>query len=740
LPGFHNVCIRGSVPPHWGGVGDNVITDEMIANDIYNNSFKTVTISINPIPQDLNSVNFVDTIKVYTEKSLQQGWIKTQLTTDKYNGYLTTAKTALQQNNISLARANLQNILHNVDIDSSGAITSEAYALLRYNTEYLLSKLPQPPSGLPVKLENSNGAKLPGGSLQYYEGGWKNAVDNGDGTFTVDTQLKTVSLRMTYEYGSQTKSNVSVGTDTIVFQTVNALVKLQDSSGNAIDTGKVQYYAGGWRNFGSTIKGTASKELLAANYTFRISYGYASNDKAQNLDTNSTVIFKTVSTSVQLKDSQGNLITVPSTVQYYSGGWRQFGTTENGAASKELLPNNYTFRMSYGFASNDKAQNIGTNPTVVFQTVNTNVELRNSLNNLIDQGTVQYYSGGWRNFGSTNNGVASKELLPNNYTFRMSYGFASNDKAQNIGTNPTVVFQTVNANVELRNSLNSLIDQGTVQYYSGGWREFGTAENGAVSKELLPNNYTFRMTYGFASNDKAQNIGTNPTVVFQTVNANVELRNSLGNLIDNGTVQYYSGGWREFGTTTNGVANKELLPNNYTFRMSYGFASNDKAQNIGTNPTVVFQTVNANVELRNSLNSLFDQGTVQYYSGGWREFGATTNGVANKELLPNNYTFRMTYGFASKDKAQNIGINSTVTFSTVLCTVRVKNIQNQPIDNAAVSYYSGGWRQIGTTINGEITKELLPVNLTFRVSYQGTQQDKTQNLSANSIVDFTIGQ
>ncbi len=135
-----------------------------------------------------------------------------------------------------------------------------------------------------------------------------------------------------------------------------------------------------------------------------------------------------------------------------------------------------------------------------------------------------------------------------------------------------------------------------------------------------------------------------------------------------------------------------------------------------------------------------DQGTVQYYSGGWREFGTTTNGVSNKELLPNNYTFRMTHEFISNDKAQNIGTNSTVTFSTVLCTIRVKDSQNQPVNNALASYYSGGWRQIGTTVNGEITKELLPTNLTFRISSGSIQQDKTQNLSTNSIVDFTLGQ
>jgi hypothetical protein len=357
---------------------------------------------------------------------------------------------------------------------------------------------------------------------------------------------------------------------------------------------------------------------------------------------------------------------------------------------------------------------------------------------LMDTGAVQYYAGGWRSFGTTLGGIASKELLAGSYSFRMAYAYASKDKQQDIGVNPTVVFQTVNASVQLKNSQGSLIDQGVVQYYSGAWRDFGVTTNGVATKELLPNNYSFRMTFAYASKDKQQDIGTNPTVVFQTVNAQVQLQNSQGSLMDQGTVQYYSGAWRDFGVTASGVATKELLPNNYSFRMTFAYASKDKQQDIGANPIVVFQTANATVQLRNSQGNLIDQGTVQYYSGAWRAFGVTGNGQATKELLPNNYSFRMTYEFVSNDKVQDISVNSTVTFSTVLCTVRVKDAQGHSVDGAQASYYSGAWRQMGATVNGEITKELLPANLTFRITYGATQQDKTQNLSTNNVVEFTL--
>jgi hypothetical protein len=599
LPGIVNYHAQGFRNPADWGI-DNPNYKSRTEWDLFNNAYIGKTIGPIDPSNPFVPLGFLDTLISYTTQSRALDWIKDQATANKYLGYIASAKTTLQQNNLTATRTKLQQVLQDVNVDSTSHLTTEAYALIRYNTEYLLAQLPTaPPPGCAVKLINSAGTKLIRGALQYYEGSWKDAVNNNDGTFFVNTTKTTLSLRMTYEYGSQTKSNVAVGYDTVAFQTVNAQIQLQNSSGVLIDTGSVQYYAGAWRNL---------------------------------------------------------------------------GTTTNGIATKDLLPNTYSFRMTYAYASKDKQQDISTNPTVVFQTVNASVQLQNSQGALMsapsgDQGTVQYYSGAWRDLGATTNGVANKELLPNNYSFRMTYAFASKDKQQDISTNATVVFQTVNAAVQLQNSQGSLIDQGTVQYYSGAWRDLGTTTNGVANKELLPNNYSFRMTYAFASKDKQQDLSTNPTVVFQTVNATVQLKNSLGN----------------------------LMP-----------------------------------------APLGDQGTVQYYSGAWRTLGTTTNGTANKELLPNSYSFRMMYEYVSLDKSQDISTNNTVSFLTVLCTIRVKNSQNQLVDNALASYYSGAWRQIGNTIGGVITKELLPVNLSFRVKYGTQQQDKQQNLSTNNVVEFGI--
>ncbi len=440
-PSIASAYIRAfnRTPPLEDTIDGKYISFEDFGNNIIINSIKILTIGPSNVFDSLGNIEKIDTLLGYVNQSFQLGWIANQPTVDKYDSLFILAKTQLQQNNNTAAKTTLQTVLQQVDIDSTNNLTSEAYALLRYNTEYLISKIPQSSPDLLVKLVSSQGVQLPASNVQYYDSSWKDAVNNGDGTFTVITTKPTVSVRVFYEYASMQVDNVPAQNNTYTFQTVNAVVQLKNSLGNFIDVGTVQYYAGAWRSFGTTTNGLATKELLPINYSFRMTYEYASQDKQQNLSVDPIVVFQTVNAQVQLKNSLGNLID-QGTVQYYSGAWRSFGTTLNGVATKELLPINYSFRMTYEYVSKDKQQNLSTNPVVDFSTVLCSVKVSKTSNKQpVSGAAVKYYAGAWRNLGTTNtSGIATKELLPANISFRASYGNVSVDKQQDISVNSLV--------------------------------------------------------------------------------------------------------------------------------------------------------------------------------------------------------------------------------------------------------------------------------------------------------------
>jgi len=715
-------------------------TDEKVHGE-YNYS----TISSRP-NYDSSSTNLtlLDSLISNTNQCYGYEWLKDEVYKNELLTKLTNAINYLNTNdslNCRIQITEFQNIVDIVYRDSLVSypkyVSREGYKFLYHYAQYIIDRLPEPPVGLPVKLQNSQGNLLQEGTLQYYDSGWQDAIDNGNGIFTVQTERTTVSLKMLYAGGNQQINNVTVGQDTAIFQTVNTMVKLLNSQNTLIDSGMVKYYASGWKDLGATVNGVATKELLPRQYTFRMEFGGANQDLAQGIDTNATVVFQTTNATVKLLNSQNGLMD-EGIVKYYASGWKDLGTTVNGIATKELLPRQYTFRMEYGGTNEDKAQDVSSNSVVVYQTVNAEVQLKDSQGNSLDGGVVKYYASGWKDFGTATNGTTSKELLPRQYTFRMEYGGTNEDKAQDISSNPVVVYQTVNAEVQLKDSQGNSLDGGVVKYYASGWKDFGIATNGTTNKELLPRQYTFRMEYGGTNEDKSQDISSNSVVVFQTVNAEVQLKDSQGNSLDGGVVKYYASGWKDFGIATNGTTSKELLSRQYTFRMEYGGTNEDKSQDISSNSVVVYQTVNAEVQLKDSQDNFMDEGTVQYYASGWKEFGTTQSGITNKELLGRTYTFRMTHEKVSNDKSQDVSVNNAVIFSTVLTNVQVKDVQNQPIENAEVLYYSAGWNQIGFTVNGEITKELLPKNITFRAKQGTTTQDKQQDTAINNIVEIIL--
>jgi hypothetical protein len=98
--------------------------------------------------------------------------------------------------------------------------------------------------------------------------------------------------------------------------------------------------------------------------------------------------------------------------------------------------------MTYAGMSADKSQDVAIAADISFATKQTVVTVKNTQGNSITGVPVTYAGSSWLNFGSTDaSGVAVKELIPGNYTFRATYNGKAVDKKQNTNIDPMVTIQ-----------------------------------------------------------------------------------------------------------------------------------------------------------------------------------------------------------------------------------------------------------------------------------------------------------
>ncbi len=111
-------------------------------SDIFINSKTGFTIGQAEVQMPLDKKSHMDSLINYTQESLKYGWIENEQTKNKYKNYLITAKNYLTEGDSTSARNELQLVLNDCVADSSTVLTSEAFALLYFNTEYLIKQLP----------------------------------------------------------------------------------------------------------------------------------------------------------------------------------------------------------------------------------------------------------------------------------------------------------------------------------------------------------------------------------------------------------------------------------------------------------------------------------------------------------------------------------------------------------------------------------------------------------------------
>ena len=110
------------------------------------------------------------------------------------------------------------------------------------------------------------------------------------------------------------------------------------------------------------------------------------------------------------------------------------------------------------------------------------------------------------------------------------------------------------------------------------------------------------------------------------------------------------------------------------------------------------------------------------------------DGRISVEVFPDkSYKFRMTYNYTSHTDWFAISEPSTtVVFQTELAQVVLYDHMGDPLDGGEIRYAAGSWQDFGTTGDdgpGTATKELFSGSRKFRVTYNYTQETKTQSIS-----------
>ncbi len=121
-------------------------------NDIANNAVWGQTIGPRTPPpvESFGSLFLTDTLLSYTTRSRALSWILDQPTADRYTGLFNRIHLDLDQQQKSMALLRVDTVLTQVHQDSASHLTSEAYALLRFNAEYLQTLIGEDP--LPIQL------------------------------------------------------------------------------------------------------------------------------------------------------------------------------------------------------------------------------------------------------------------------------------------------------------------------------------------------------------------------------------------------------------------------------------------------------------------------------------------------------------------------------------------------------------------------------------------------------------
>lgn len=107
----------------------------------YGNSVSGKTVGPVGFPEPFEPVAFTEYIVNLTEESRSLGWIEDRGVADGFKGRLTAVGEGVARGETAQAKDLLKGLLTEVESEKGKSLLSEAYALLRFNIQYLLDNL-----------------------------------------------------------------------------------------------------------------------------------------------------------------------------------------------------------------------------------------------------------------------------------------------------------------------------------------------------------------------------------------------------------------------------------------------------------------------------------------------------------------------------------------------------------------------------------------------------------------------
>ena len=302
---------------------------------------------------------------------------------------------------------------------------------------------------------------------------------------------------------------------------------------------------------------------------------------------------------------------------------------------------------------------------------------------------------------------------------------------------------TYTVNICLTNSgnTNALVPGTTYYKLNGGSQTFfATTVNGnscktqdftvtgAASLEVWT---TYNNT---TSAHVTQDLSSNPTFDFQTEAVTVRVKDAAANGVAGGIVRFGTVSPTTYyfpGTTTpaNGELLAELFPGTYQFNVSLNQTSKTLTQNVGADPTVLFETTT--VELGYSGQVAFGGPT-----GDTAYFKSAGSSPGSKEMFPGTVNFRFDFTGGPIRLPITIG---TDPLTESMIVARLLDPASAPVAGAPVQYNDGsGYQTLGTTdVNGiaYLLVDGLLGTVTVKLPDNGNRM-LTQSQPSNSIYLF----